>query len=115
MRTLMILAAAMVAAPTVAQTASPAATAEPPAGPTQMTTGASAALPQLAPGAIVYDTAGDQVGTIESVAPDAVVVSTGTAKASIPPASFGQGASGPVLAMTRAQLEAAVKGTPSGG
>ena len=77
----------------IAQTAAPAAAA---------TAGA-----QLKAGATIYDTSGTEVGTIESVAADAVLVSTGTNKLAIPPASFGAGAKGPVLAATRVQLDAA--------
>ena len=76
--------------------------------------GATAAMAQapvagLTVGAVVRDTAGAEVGTIASVTPQAVVVSTGTNKVAIPPASFGTGANGPVLAATKAQLDAAAE------
>jgi preprotein translocase subunit YajC len=61
-------------------------------------------------GATVSDTAGGQVGTIESVNGDLAVVSTGTNKVSLPVSAFGQGAKGPVIAMTKAQLDAAASG-----
>lgn len=70
---------------------------------------------QLTTGAMVYDPQGGQVGTIEAVNGADIVVSTGTTKASIPATSFGRGAMGPMLSLTRAQLEAAVAGGGSGG
>ncbi|MBY9062095.1 hypothetical protein K7957_04015 [Sphingomonas yunnanensis] len=77
---------------------------------------AQAAAPAQAPatgaaavttGATVYDTSGGVVGTVESTDGSNAVVNTGTVKAAIPLTSLGQGAQGPVLAMTKAQLEAA--------
>lgn len=76
-----------------AQTAAPAAPAT--------------AAAQLTTGAKIFDTSGAEVGTVDSVTPQAVVVNTGTNKVAIPPASFGPGANGPVLAATRAQLDEA--------
>ncbi len=61
-------------------------------------------------GAAVSDTSGNPVGTIESVNGDLAVVSTGTTKVSLPVSSFGQGAKGPILAMTKAELDAAASG-----
>lgn len=61
----------------------------------------------VAAGATVYDTSGGVVGTVDSVDGTNAVVNTGTVKAAIPLTSLGQGAQGPVLAMTKAQLEAA--------
>lgn len=77
---------------------------------------AQAAAPAQAPatggaavttGATVYDTSGGVVGTVESTDGTNAVVNTGTVKAAIPLTSLGKGAQGPVLAMTKAQLEAA--------
>ncbi len=85
---------AMIAAPALAQTAAAPATAP---APVNVTVGAS-----------VSDTAGGTVGTIESVANGSATVNTGVAKAAIPVASFAQGPNGLVMAMTKAQLEAAV-------
>jgi hypothetical protein len=62
---------------------------------------------QLKAGAIVYDPAGAEAGTIESIKGDSVILSTGTNKLSVPPASFAVGAKGPVIAATRAQLDTA--------
>lgn len=61
-------------------------------------------------GATVFDTTGGTVGTIEAVNGDLAVVSTGAHKVSVPVSSFGQGTTGPVLAMTKAQLDAAASG-----
>lgn len=61
-------------------------------------------------GAAVSDTSGNPVGTIESVSGDLAVVSTGTNKVSLPVSAFGQGEKGPVIAMTKAQLDAAASG-----
>ena len=58
-------------------------------------------------GAAIRDQSGAPVGTIESVAGETAVVSTGTVRAEIPISSFGKDSQGLVLAMTRSQLEAA--------
>jgi hypothetical protein len=59
-------------------------------------------------GAAVFDASGNPVGTIESVNGANAVLSTGTVKASIPVASFGKGAKGLVVGITKADLEAQV-------
>ena len=59
-------------------------------------------------GAQVHDQAGGVVGTIETADASGAVVATGTVRAKLPIASFGRNAQGLVIAMTRAQLEAAV-------
>lgn len=61
----------------------------------------------VAVGATVYDTAGAVVGTIDSTDGTNAVINTGTVKAGVPVTSLGAGAKGPVLAMTKAQLDAA--------
>jgi preprotein translocase subunit YajC len=61
-------------------------------------------------GAAVSDTTGAPVGTIEAVNGDLAVVSTGTSKVSLPVSAFGQGAKGPVIAMTKTQLDSAASG-----
>lgn len=61
-------------------------------------------------GAAVSDTSGNPVGTIESVSGDLAVVSTGTNKVSLPVSAFGQGAKGPIIAMTKSELDAAASG-----
>ncbi len=58
-------------------------------------------------GAHVYDQKGGTVGTVESVDADGVVVSTGSAKAKVPASSLGLSDKGLVMAMTKAEFEAA--------
>ena len=66
----------------------------------------ASAATQVKTGAKVFDTSGGEVGTIDAVNGDVAVVATGTNKVSIPIASFGVGATGPVLAVTKVQLDA---------
>jgi len=61
-------------------------------------------------GATVSDPSGNPVGTIEQVNGDLAVLSTGTNKVSLPLSSFGAGAKGPVIAMTRAEVDTAASG-----
>jgi hypothetical protein len=63
----------------------------------------------LQAGATVYDTQGGTVGTIESADGSSAVLSTGTVRARLPISSFAKGPNGLVIAMTRAQLEAAAR------
>ena len=65
-------------------------------------------------GATVNDTTGAVVGTIESVSGDVAVLSTGANKVSLPLSSFGQGDKGPIIAMSRAQIDAAAAGAKAG-
>lgn len=69
----------------------------------------SPSLAQIAVGATVKDTEGGVVGTVVSVADGNVTVDTGSNKAAIPEASFGITPDGPLLAMTRVQLDAAAE------
>ena len=92
------IAAIALAGPALAQAtpdaaAAPAATATP-------------AKAQVAAGAKVVDTAGADVGTIESVTNGVATLSTGTHRAGIPIASFAPGDGKLVLALTRAQVDA---------
>lgn len=68
---------------------------------------AGPSLAQIAVGATVKDTDGGTVGTVASVENGNVTVDTGSNKVAIPEASFGKTPDGPLLAMTRAQLDAA--------
>lgn len=68
-----------------------------------------AAPPQLSPGMTVMDTKGGQVGTIDSVTADNAVIATGTHKVALPVSSFGMDAKGPVIAMTKAELDGAAE------
>jgi preprotein translocase subunit YajC len=67
------------------------------------------AAAKIATGATVYDAQGGEVGKVESVANGSAVVFTGTNRASIPLTSFAIGPKGPVLGMTRAELDAATQ------
>ncbi|HEX8057114.1 MAG TPA: hypothetical protein VF481_10660 [Novosphingobium sp.] len=62
-------------------------------------------------GDTVYDTAGEVVATIESVEGQNAVITTGSAKATVPLSSFAAGPKGPTISMTKAQLEAAIAGS----
>jgi hypothetical protein len=61
-------------------------------------------------GDTVYDTAGEAVATIESVEGQNAVITTGSAKATVPLSSFASGPKGPTISMTKTQLEAAISG-----
>ncbi|WP_019514878.1 hypothetical protein [Sphingomonas sp. Mn802worker] len=100
MKRYQILAAVAAAAltPTIATAQTAPATA--PAAGAQASTTVTA-------GATVYDTSGGIVGTVASTDGTNAVIDTGTNKAAIPLTSLGKGAQGPVLAMTKAQLDAA--------
>lgn len=96
---LYLAGAALIGAPLAAQTTTtPAATAAPPA----VSGGAS-----VAAGATVYDTKDGVAGTIESVSNGVAVISTGANKVGLPLTSFAVGPKGPVIAMTKAELDAA--------
>lgn len=93
------IAAVTMAAPVVAQDAPSSA----PGAPAAQAAAAKA-------GDTIYDTAGEAVGTIESVDGTNAVISTGTAKATVPLSAFASGPKGPTIGMTKAQLEAAIQG-----
>jgi len=90
-----IAAVALIAAPIAAQTSTAPAAAAPAAG------------ANVAAGAKVFDAQGGEVGTVDSVTNGVAVVNTGTNKVGLPLASFGAGANGPIIAMTKAELDAA--------
>ena len=80
-------------------------------------TSASASTPQTAgvagkvvTGATVSDTKGGTVGTIDSVDGEFAILDTGTNKVRLPMTSFAAGTSGPVIAMTKAEVDAAAGG-----
>ncbi|WP_294392420.1 hypothetical protein [uncultured Sphingomonas sp.] len=101
--TLLLVGSALAAAPALAQTA--------PAQPTQQAnaqTGGAASAVSVTPGTAVVDASGAPVGTIESVTPQGAVVSTGTAKATLPLNAFAKRDAGVAISMTKAQLEQAV-------
>jgi len=62
----------------------------------------------VAVGAKVFGPDGSEVGTIESVEGDNVVVNTGSLTAALPADVFGAGDNGPTIGWNKAELEAAV-------
>ena len=64
---------------------------------------------ELKAGAEVRDPAGDLVGTVESVSAEGAVVATGESRVVIPAASFAKNDRGLVIAMSKAELDAAAK------
>jgi len=97
---LALSALALAAAPLAAQDSAPAAA--PAAGAAAPAAGAG-----VTAGAKVFDAQGGEVGTIDTVNGGVAVVDTGTNKVGLPLASFGTGANGPVISMTKAQLDSA--------
>ena len=63
-------------------------------------------------GDVVRDTAGTVVGKVESVNAEGAVIATGKSRVQVPLTGFGKGAQGLVIAMTKAQLEAAAAPKP---
>lgn len=68
-------------------------------------TAAAAAAPAV--GQTVYDTAGGEVGKIDKIEGGVAVVATGKNNAGVPLTSFAMGEKGPIIALTRDQLDAA--------
>lgn len=75
---------------------------------------ASAPAPAAAPatatvevGATVYDASGAEVGKVKSVAAPNFVIDTGTNTATLALTALGTGPKGPVLGLTKAELDAA--------
>ncbi|WP_293873925.1 MULTISPECIES: hypothetical protein [unclassified Sphingomonas] len=89
----------MVPAAALAQQATPAPGAAAPAA-------SAATAPTV--GATIYDSAGVSLGTVASITPQAVILNTGTAQVPVPPASIGKTEKGFAMAMTKADLDAAV-------
>lgn len=115
-RNLSILAAACTIVMPVAATAQatppadqPAQSADETKTQTQTEQVAKATKADIKVGVAVSDADGNAVGKIESVDSEGAVVSTGSAQAKIPLSSFGRNDKGLVIAMTKAQLEAAAK------
>ncbi|MBO9600905.1 MAG: hypothetical protein J7496_00205 [Novosphingobium sp.] len=102
MKTAKLAAAALLALAPAALSAQTAAPAAAPAAPS------NDAAADVVPGATVYDMNGGTVGRIVSVEGDAVVLDTGTNRATLSKSGFGKGANGPVIGMTKAQLDQAI-------
>lgn len=60
-------------------------------------------------GDAVHDTSGASVGTIESVGASGAVISTGKSRIQVPLASLGKNDKGLVIAMSKAELDAAAE------
>lgn len=72
---------------------------------------AAAPTPAAEPavGATVYDASGAEVGTIKSIAAPNFVIDTGKNSATLALSALGTGPKGPVLGMTKAQLDEAAE------
>eukprot|EP01088_Endostelium_zonatum_P004904 TRINITY_DN16277_c0_g1_i1.p3 TRINITY_DN16277_c0_g1~~TRINITY_DN16277_c0_g1_i1.p3 ORF type:complete len:197 (-),score=11.74 TRINITY_DN16277_c0_g1_i1:140-730(-) len=92
----------MVPAAALAQQAQPA----PGAAPAAPAASAAATAPTV--GATIYDSAGVALGTVASITPQAVILNTGAAQVPVPPTSIGKTDKGFAMAMTKADLDAAV-------
>jgi hypothetical protein len=101
---LLSILAVSLTAPAFAQQAAPASTSE---APTSQAAAAKAATTKA--GDAIYDTAGEVVGTVESVEGSNFVISTGTNKATLPMSALASGPSGPMINMTKAQLNTAIQ------
>lgn len=66
---------------------------------------ATSAAPVLTVGATIYDPQGGEVGKIDSLTNDAVVVDTGASKAALPKSAFAAGAKGLTVMITKAQID----------
>lgn len=64
--------------------------------------------PALSVGVTIYDPQGGEAGKIDAITNDAVVLDTGTHKATVPKSAFGSGAKGPTITATKAQIDAQV-------
>ncbi|MEQ7873826.1 hypothetical protein ABDK56_07450 [Sphingomonas sp. ASV193] len=101
---------------TTTTTATPPAAAAPTAEPatasaTTTTTEAVKAVSRadVKVGAAVYDSAGDKLGTVTARDSTSVSIKTGAVTARLPYASLGMNAKGLVVAVTKAEFEAAAK------
>lgn len=89
-----------------------AASAQDAAAGTETTAGATSAAPTAATptvGAVVYDAAGAEVGKIKSVNAPNFVIDTGKNTATLALTALGTGPKGPVLGMTKVELDAAAE------
>ena len=59
-------------------------------------------------GATVYGPQGNEAGTVEKVDGENVVLNTGTYSATLPGSAFGKSDKGPIVSMTKAQIDAAM-------
>lgn len=64
--------------------------------------------PVLSVGSVIFDPQGGEVGKIDSMTSDAVVIDTGAHKATLPKSAFGSSAKGSTITITKAQIDAQV-------
>lgn len=64
--------------------------------------------PVLSVGSVIFDPQGGEVGKIDSMTSDAVVIDTGAHKATLPKSAFGSSAKGPTITITKAQIDTQV-------
>lgn len=74
---------------------------------------ASAAAAKPEAGQTIYDSAGAEVGVIKSVDGETFVIDTGSNTATLALSSLGTGDKGPVIGMTKAQLDTAINAAKS--
>ena len=114
LRISLLAGAMLIAAPAFAQTpsasAAPAAGATAPASATPATAATAAASATPTAGATVYDPQGGTVGTVASISGSTATIDTGKNKVGLPFSSFAAGDKGPVIAMTRDQVDQAAAG-----
>ncbi|MBC2665738.1 hypothetical protein H7F51_09395 [Novosphingobium flavum] len=72
-------------------------------------TAPTAASADLKIGAVIYGPQGSEVGKIDSVASDTIVIDTGTHKATLPRSALGSSAKGPTVSVTKAQIDAQIQ------
>lgn len=63
----------------------------------------------IAVGATIYGSDGEPVGTVTAVADGAVTVDTGAHQAALPANAIGTGEKGPVVGLTKAELDAQIE------
>ena len=97
-------AAAPAGASSTTPAANPAANAK-----TETAATTKATKADVKAGTSIFDTSGNSVGKIESVSAKGAVVNTGKVKVTVPISSMAKSDKGLVIAMTKAQVEAAAK------
>jgi hypothetical protein len=91
----------------------PAVTGETPSGQTTAKGKTAATAADVKAGVSVRDQNGAMVGKIESVSSKGAVLNTGTVKVTVPVSGFAKGDNGLVIAMSKADIDAAAKKSPT--
>ncbi len=107
----MMLSAAALALAAPAVAAAPSTHSASHANPATHATPATPATVAVTPkvGDTVYDSTGIAAGTVESVSDTSFVLVTSAGKATVPLSGLSNGPKGPTIAMTKAQLEEAIR------